>query len=186
MSKESDQYFLDDDGNVLCMTGNKLEYLPEVREPIPADIQRIVENACKQGIQSLRNAHGALAEFQHTHLAELGENMPEFEELLIGGGSGERLPEFDPTIERIHDPASRAAETDFSDSLSRQIASGEIVVVREDVDIDEVLVKIDSYSKLERTDAFVDFMLDPEAESNGLGGIPSDITMRPVKDLTNR
>ena len=36
------------------------------------------------------------------------------------------------------------------------------------------------------TDAFVDFMLDSEAERDAISGIPSDITMRPVKNLINR
>ena len=144
MHKKPDQYFMDDAGNLLRMRGNQLENLPEPTESPSADIQRSLE-AFVNGIQRLRNAQGALAEFSR-HLAAMVENLPEFGELLISDGGGEPLPEFDPTLERIHDPASEAADTDFSDNLSRQIASGEIVVAREDVDIDEVLAKIDAHT----------------------------------------
>ena len=55
-------------------------------------------------------------------------------------GSGSPLPPFDPTVER----EAPAHSTDFSDPLSRQIASGAVEVSREDVSIEEVIAKIEA------------------------------------------
>ena len=63
-------------------------------------------------------------------------------------GSGSPLPPFDPTVER----EAPAVSTDFSDPLSRQIASGEVEVSRKGVDIDEVLAKIEALEKKMETD----------------------------------
>ena len=63
-------------------------------------------------------------------------------------GSGSPLPPFDPTVER----EAPARSTDFSDPLSRQIASGEVEVSREDVSIEEVLAKIEALEKELETD----------------------------------
>ena len=61
---------------------------------------------------------------------------------LVGDGSGEPLPEFDLTTQR---EAPDRNESDFSDRLSKQIASGEIEIERESVSIDEVIAKIDEH-----------------------------------------
>ena len=53
------------------------------------------------------------------------------------------LPPFDPTIER----EAPAHSTDFSDPLSKRIASGEVEVSREDVDIEEVIAKIEALER---------------------------------------
>ena len=50
------------------------------------------------------------------------------------------LPPFDPSVERLAPPR-------HSESLSDAIASGEIEVSREGVDIDEVIAKIEEMTK---------------------------------------
>ena len=63
---------------------------------------------------------------------------PDRTTICSSDGSGEPLPEFDPTIER---------EAESSDCLSRQIDAGEIEITRKDVSIDEVIAKIDAYTQ---------------------------------------
>ena len=147
MKETPDSYFMDADGNLLRMTDDRLEVVPEVTEPIPDHIHQMVANAYRHGMRDFRNVQGAVYAFREA-VAAVVENLSVFgEEILVSDGGGEPLPEFDPTLERICDPTSGATETDFSDSLSRQIASGEIVVAREDVDIDEVIAKIDAHTQ---------------------------------------